>query len=224
MPQAARLFSDADHRRVTEAVAAAETGTAAEIVPAVARASGRYDRPEDVVGLWFALAAIAVVYSVRPQHATEHGSWDTFPTLLHLAVLLGAGVLGFLSGVILAARVGWLRRLFTPRRQMTEEVATRAQQTFFDRRVHRTAGRGGVLIYISLFEHAAAIIADETALAKLGQATIDELCRDLTERLPRDGVIPALCHTITLAGERLAPVLPRLDNDHNELEDRLIEW
>jgi putative membrane protein len=222
MQQAGRSFTDLDHRRVTEAVAAAEARTAAEIVPAVARSSGRYDRAEDIVGLWFGLAALAVVYLVWPPHVPEHGSWETGSTLGHLAALLAAAVCGFIGGALLADRVLWLRRLFTPRRQMTEEVLARAQQTFFHRRIHRTAGQGGILIYVSLHEHMAAIIADETALAKLGQATIDQLCQELTARLRKEDVVTAICETISLAGERLAPVLPRLEGDENELDDRLI--
>jgi len=200
MQRTGRLFTPDDHRRITEAVAAAEAGTAAEIVPVVARTSGRYDRAEDIVGLWFTLTAIAVVYLAWPPSVPEPGSWETGSTWLHLAALLAAGLVAFLVGTVIAAHVRWLRRLFTPRRQMSEEVFARAQQTFFQHRVHRTAGQGGVLIYVSLFEHMAAIIADETALAKLGQAAVDELCRELTARLRREDVLTAVCETISLTG------------------------
>ena len=45
-------FSDEQRRAVAQAVAEAEGKTSAEIVPVVATASGRYDRAEDIVGLW----------------------------------------------------------------------------------------------------------------------------------------------------------------------------
>ena len=97
------IFGDADRDRVNAAVREAESATSAEILPVVARSSGRYDRPED-----------------------------------------------------------WLRRLFTPHTQMREEVLSRAREVFFDQRIHHTGGASGVLLYVSLFEHMAAVIADQS--------------------------------------------------------------
>ena len=58
------LLSDSERLSVNQAISAAERRTAAEIVPAVARASGRYDRPEDIVGLWIGILACGVTYLV----------------------------------------------------------------------------------------------------------------------------------------------------------------
>ena len=85
-------------------------------------------------------------------------------------------VVGFVLGAALASHVGWLRLLFTPRRQMRDEVAARARAVFFDSRVHHTAGDTGLLIYVSLYERMAAVLADQSIMDKLGQAALDELC------------------------------------------------
>jgi len=211
-----------DRRRVNEAIAAAESQTAAEVVAAVAASSGRYDRPEDVVGLWTALVALAGVWFVWPVDVPEHGSWGPASHGLQLAAFIAAVVAGFVIGAIVAAKCWTLRRLFTSRLQMQEEVYTRARQTFFDRRIHHTAGGSGLLIYVSLFEHMAAIIADQTVLEKLGQPAIDELCRHLTTALGKHSPIDAICEVARDVGERLAKVLPRAADDRNELEDALI--
>ena len=52
MIKATRLITDADRQRINAAIADAELHTSAEIVPVVASASGRYDRAEDIAGLW----------------------------------------------------------------------------------------------------------------------------------------------------------------------------
>lgn len=223
MPRVASLFSAEDRQRITQAVTEAESRTSAEIVPVVAGSSGRYDRPEDLVGLWTAMLLMAGVWYALPERATsEPGSWGGPPDWIHLAALIAAAVAGFILGAIVGSRVGWLRRLFTPARQMREEVLGRSRHLFYDNRVHHTAGATGLLIYVSLFERMAAVVADEAVLAKLGQSALDDLCARLTADLRSAGFTAALCNCIQSAGNRLSPVLPRASDDVNELSDALV--
>jgi putative membrane protein len=220
--RAETLFTASDRAQINQAVAAAELKTSAEIVPAVAGSSGRYDRPEDIVGLWCALAALAGVWFALPKEAIEPGSWGHMSDIAKLGWLIAAVVAGFLIGAVLGSRIGWLRRLFTPRQQMRDEVLLRARQVFFDHRVHHTAGSSGILIYVSLFERMAAVIGDQLVLEKLGQPVLDELCGQLTGHLRTRNPTSAICETVRAAGERLGPVLPRATNDVNELPDALV--
>ncbi len=216
------IFGDADRERVNQAIQEAESATSAEILPVVARSSGRYDRPEDIVGLWFAALAMIIVWLVFPLPRIEVGNWDAPAPVWQLVALLAGALVGFVAGAFVGGRVDWLRRLFTPRTQMREEVYGRAREVFFDKRVHHTGGGSGVLLYVSLFEHMAAVIADQSILDKLGQEHIDKLCRELTQRLHEGTVIDALCGTATSLGRRLAPLLPRAEDDVNELSDALV--
>jgi putative membrane protein len=222
MQRASRLFTADDRARVSKAVAAAESRTSAEIVPAVASASGRYDRPEDVIGLWTGLIAMSAAWLLMPLESSEVGSWSGMPAGVQLAALIAAMIGGFVVGTVVGSRIGWLRRLFTARGQMREEVLARARAVWFDRRVHHTATESGLLIYVSLFERMAAIIADHNALEKLGQAGVDELCAELTARLGTENPTEAICRTIAAAGDRLATVLPRAHDDLDELHDALV--
>lgn len=217
---AKRLTAD-DFRRINEAVAAAESKTSAEIVPVLAAVSGRYDRPEDIVGLWFAAAALAVTWCFLPEHARA-GDWGAMPAWAHLLVLVLSVVVGFIVGAAMGAHLDPLRHLFTPSKQMRDEVLGRSRQVFFDSRVHHTAGRTGVLIYVSLFERMAAVLADDAVVEKLGQAALDELRDRLTAALRAQPLADAICHTITAAGPKLAAVLPRAEGDVNELPDALV--
>ena len=169
-------FSEADRQRVAQAIQEAESKTSAEIVPVIARSSGRYDRPEDIVGLWFGLLGIVLVWFFYPDARVKSGSWDSPEPVWELILLVCVTIGGFIVGAVLATRVGWLRRLFTPAKQMREEVYGRARQVFFDNRVYRTAGGSGVLLYISLYERMAAVIADQNVIDKMGQAQIDQTC------------------------------------------------
>jgi putative membrane protein len=124
--------------------------------------------------------------------------------------------------VVLAHLSGGLRRLFTPRSEQRAEVERAAREVFFDRRVHHTQGGSGLLVYVSLLEHMAVVLADEQVQEKLGQQRLDTLCNELVARLRKGAHTEALCHTIDQAGIALAEALPRLSTDRNELSDALV--
>jgi putative membrane protein len=215
------LFGPEDRKRVDEAVTAAESLSSAEIVPVIASASGRYDRAEDVIGLWLSVAALLLTWSFWPRTGSEPGSWGGFPAWVEVASYVVAVVGAFVLGSLLASRWTGLRRLATPRTQMRDEVLGGARQAFFDQRVHHTTGGTGVLIYVSLHERMAAVLADEAILEKLGETIVEELCRELTLRLRDQSPIDALCATIHLAGSRLREVLPG-DSSGNERPNSLV--
>lgn len=222
MKTASSLLGQEDRERVEAAVKAAEARTSAEIVPAVGTSSGRYDRAEDIAGVWLSALLLVVAWLVMPWERSELGDWGMSWAQFQLPMLLGALLAGFVTGAVLASRFWWLRRLFTPRREMREEVEKRARQLFFDQRIHHTSGATGVLLYVSLYERMAAVIADERATELLGQVQLDQLCLDLTTALRGGSVPEALSTVIAIAGEQLSAVLPRDANDGNELGDALI--
>lgn len=222
MQRASTLFSEQQKQQIAQAVAQAESKTSAEIIPAVASASGRYDRGEDLVGLWFGIAGMIVVWCALPQPAREVGDWGAWPAWANPIFLAGATLGGFIIGAVVASRVGWLRRLTTPNEEMADDVLRRAQHVFFDSRVHHTAGRTGLLIYVSLFEHMAAVVADQAVLDKLGNPALMELRDRLVESLRTQPPTEAICAAIQAAGEKLAPILPRAATDVNELSDALV--
>ncbi|MEX2214488.1 MAG: hypothetical protein WD768_10190 [Phycisphaeraceae bacterium] len=222
MPSTDSLFTQAQRDRVTAAVRDAESKTSAQIVPVIARASGRYDRAEDIAGLWLGIVFLIVAWFLYPLPQVEEDSWGGSPAVIQLMCMIIALIVGFFLGAILADKCRPLRRLFTPRRQMIDEVAARARMAFFDQTLHHTAGATGLLIFISLYEHRAAVLSDQAVLDKLGQPAVQSLCDELTAALKNGDTIEALCVTIALAGEKLGPVLPREAGDVNELDDALV--
>lgn len=222
MQPASSRFSSSDRQRINQTIQTTESLTSAEIVPVVATASGRYDRAEDLAGLWLGVLLVIAVSICWPTEAAEPGSWGTSPVAVQTLKLIGAILGGFLVGAVLCSKIAWLRRLFTPAVQMRDEVSQTARSVFFDNRVHHTQGGGGLLIYVSLFERMAVILADRQILEALGQPRLDELCHTLTQQLHQDRPTEALCLTIQAAGDMLKPVLPRSSSDVNELPDSLV--
>lgn len=222
MRRASANFSDNEKAQVVKAVAEAESNTSAEIVPAVATASGRYDRAEDIIGLWLGAILAVIVWLLSQGADVGKPDWGFSLRRLELPAILVALAVGFFIGAVVASRVGWLRALATPRRQMRAEVDARARQLFFDSRVHHTSRASGLLIYVSLFERMAAIIGDKTVIEKLSLPAIEELCGELTRSLKSGDITTAICSTVKAAGERLASVLPREAGDVDELPNSLV--
>ncbi|MEZ6063497.1 MAG: hypothetical protein R3C19_24375 [Planctomycetaceae bacterium] len=221
MQSASEFFSAEQRAQVAACVTSAESKTACEIVPVVASASGRYDRAEDIAGLWLAIVSAIAYWWMMPR-TIDTGRWGGLSTTAQTAILIVVMVASFVAGVIAASHIGWLRRLFTPRRHIQEEVNLRARQLFFDRRVHHTAGATGILIYISLWEHRAAVLGDKNVVDTLGQPFLDDLCRQLTELLRREHPTDAICQVVSAAAVQLAEKIPRTDDDVNELADALV--
>jgi len=220
MQRASEFLTKEEQASVEAAVAAAEGKTSVEIVPVVATASGRYDRAEDMVGLWLGGTLMVVLWFLWPVVPAEPGDWAASAPLNYLgwlAALLG----GFIAGAVVASRTGWLRRLCTPKREMAEEVERRAREAFFDQRIHHTAGGTGVLIYVSLYERLVCILADDAVLNVLPEGEIRRLCDELTAKLG-NAPAEALAATIASLGDTLAAPLPRADDDVDELANAVV--
>ncbi|MCA9013902.1 MAG: hypothetical protein KDA77_01100 [Planctomycetaceae bacterium] len=222
MQSAFNYLTEEQQKQVEQAVFSAEQQTSCEIVPVIATASGRYDRPEDIVGLWLTIITALTLWFLFPRTAGQTGDWGGMPVVVELILAVLLLILAFIIGAIAGSRIGWLRRLFTPRQQMQDEVAARAREIFFDKRVHHTAGGTGILIYISLFEHIAVALADQSVIDQLGQTFIDQLCQKLTEGLHSGDATAAICNVIQEIGEQAAAPLPRSEDDQNELQDLLV--
>ena len=207
MKKAATYFTTKEKERIENSVKLAERRTTAEIVPSLATSSGRYDRAEDIFGLLTGLAALAVAWLVfqktipaqwAPNGVLRIGLWES------IGIVAG----GFVLGATLASHAGWIRALFTPRRQMREEVRARAREVFVANRMYATNHGNGVLIYVSLFERMAVVLAEDHVIAKIGPDRLAVLRDRLIEGLREGHACRAYCETIRLAADALERHFP----------------
>ena len=116
-----------------------------------------------------------------------------------------------------------VRMALTPGATKTRRVRRQGLALFRVGAERRTAGRTGVLIYLSLAERRAEIIADaaihDQVAPDVWAAAMAALLADVREGRPGDGLVAA----IGQVGQVLAAHFPRQENDVNELPDRLVE-
>ena len=216
-----------DAAKVATAIREAESRTDGEIGAIVASVSDEYN---DVPLLWalaaallpLALAAVWPAMLVRLA-STIDGGWAREPsTRVMLTLLLGATALVFLLARLLFGLPA-LRIALTPAATRHRRVRRRAIMLFRAGTEQRTASKTGVLLYLSLAERRAEIVADAAIHSRTPQEHWGEamaaLVEDLRDERPGDGIAAA----IERIGAVLATHFPYTGTDPNELPDRLIE-
>lgn len=207
--------------QIAQAIAEVETHTSAEIVCAVSTESGRYDRAEGIIGIFFALVGLGAAHILHQQISASPGDWSV--SSLHLAWQAAAVVVGFVIGSLLASYVHAVRRLVVRRQEMRNEVRSAAIQTFALSAINTTEQRTGVLIYVSLFEKRLVILPDVKTEDALGQAVVHELCDQGIAGLKQGRTFETLLELVQRLGEILPAKMPADRTTHaNELADHVL--
>ncbi|HET9638501.1 MAG TPA: hypothetical protein VFP12_04770 [Allosphingosinicella sp.] len=220
-------FSEADHALVTEAVAAAERSSDGEIVTIVAARSDAYHD----VGLHYAVLAMLLVPTAGalvPQSWIDWGlalvfGWNaslSFRLLMLLLVVKMAIVF-----LIVRFAFAWMpmRMALTPASTKTRRVRRRAVELFRAGTEKKTRGRTGILLYLSLLEHRAEIVADEAIHSRVEPDVWGEAMAALIDGLKAGRPGEGMALAVGKIGEVLAKCLPPTLDNPNELPDRLIE-
>ena len=223
----AAMLSDADHDRVSAAVSAAEAGTAGEIVTIV---TDRSDGYWDVALAWAALIAATALLalSLAPDFYLGlidrlTGAWATAWTPGEIfAVALGVATLKFL-GMLLIQLWQPLKFWLIPPPVKARRVLARAVTCFKVGAERRTHGRTGILIYLSLREHRAEIVADAAIAGKVAPEVWGEAMAAMLVEIEAGRLADGMIAAVGKVGKVLAEHFPRAEDDVNELPDRLIE-
>jgi putative membrane protein len=197
-------FTKEQHEAVAAAIREAEQKSSGQIVCVLARASSAYTH---VPLLWASALAL-----LTPWPLIDFTPWSV------QRIFLAQLVVFLVAAVVFA----WLRLrlLLVPRAVQRSRAHHAAIEQFVVRRVAHTKNRCGILIFVSLAEHYARIIADEGIAQKVPNAEWQTAVDALVAHM-RGGDIAA---GFTAAIERCAAVLAAHappDGSPNELPDRL---
>jgi putative membrane protein len=210
-------FTDVEREQIKQAVRQAERRTRGEIVPIIVPASARYRESSYRTGLvlaWLTLTGLLTVevyWLPWGWHAGNAG-W----LLLTVVVAYGFGHwLGTIPSII---------RLVTPRERMANKVRLRAEQAFYRHGLHKTIGRTGILILVSLLERRVQVLADKAIHDRVPVGTWDGMVSGIVEGIRNGKATDAICETIARCGVLLAQVSPAGSGENpDELPDELIQ-
>jgi putative membrane protein len=198
-------ISKEDHDRIASAIRSVEAKTSGEIVCVLAKSSSQNTATPLFIS---AAIALAVPWSLMAFTAM------TVQRILSLQVLVFLAILLFLS-------LPRIRVLLLPRKARRAIAHQAAMEQFITRGVARNKDRAGVLIFVSLEERYARIIAGDDIARHVPQSewqtAVDALTRHMRDGRIADGFVSA----INACGRVLAQHFPRSRKSDDKLPDRI---
>ncbi len=200
------LVSQADAKRIADAITAAEAETSGEIVAVIAPESSSYLHAPF---LWAALVALAVPWPFV--------FWTWWP-IQHIYVLQVA----VFAALVVVLMYRPLRLALVPNSLKRKRAHRRAVEQFLAQNLHTTPGRTGVLIFVSVAERFAEVLADAGIHAKVPEGAWQTIVDDLTDHIGRDQADEGFVRAITAVGDHLARHFPPSSHDSRALANHLI--
>jgi putative membrane protein len=178
-----------DHSRIAEAIRAAEQKTSGEIVCVLARSSSEYHAVPVLAGT---LCALLVPWAL------------VFLTQWSVERILVAQLFVFVVATAICA-VTPLGMALVPRRIKRVRAHRAAMEQFHARGLGLLESRAGILIYVSLAERYARIVADDHLAAKISASewreAIDALTAHMKDGRTADGFVAAIARCGTVLAE-----------------------
>jgi putative membrane protein len=200
-----------DISEIVDAIKTAESTTSGEIVPMIVRRSSTIGHVPVIL-----LTLLALLFFVlngptkQAEILGDHWLW----------YLADIAVLTIITSF--SARWQWMQRLFTSRMDQAAQVDTRALVEFYESDIRNTKGATGILIFLSLMERHAVVLADKAINDQVPKDTWQELCDALVTGIKKKNLGSAIKNAIIRCSEIMTPHFPIRPDDENELQDRLI--
>ncbi|MDB5441353.1 MAG: hypothetical protein JWM33_3780 [Caulobacteraceae bacterium] len=219
-------LTERDRERITQTVAAAERGTSGEIRCVLAEQTADPHLPALLAGAGVALFLLPAIVLGWMQ-ISRMGGWD--------AGGMTSGQQEFSLGLYAAAQAAlflviwrfgvWhgLWRALTPADLLSARVHAAALAQFEALGLTATRDRTGILLYVSLADRRAEVLADIGIYAKAEPKVWDEVVALLVAGLKAGDPAAGFVSAVERTGEILAACLPPREDDVNELPDGLIE-
>lgn len=228
-----RSLSPSDLAAIQAAVREAEARTSGEIYCVVAEQSGHYGETPLAWAAGVSLLAPALLL-LGGVHVTVPDLFGGGWTAAQVGAAAEAAARNALVGAILLQAVLFaavaivvalrpVRLALTPRISKRHEVQRRAREIFLTKNLEATHERTGVLIFVSLAERMAELIADEGIAQHVEPHVWDRAMAALADGLKRGKPAAGFTAAITCCGEVLAERFPADPNNNpNELPDAVV--
>ena len=199
------LLSETGQRRVSAAIKSAEAKTSGEIVCVLARASSNY--------MSFTTAWSALISLIAP--------WFLIAlTNLSVQRIFLAQIAIFVV-LFLVLSESTLQRVLIPRAFRRATAHRAAMEQFMIRGMARKKNRASVLIFASLAEHYARIVADDGIASKVDRSIWQEAVQSLLDRAGAGDIAEGFVIAVEKCGLVLAEHFPPEPDQEQQLPDRI---
>ena len=198
-------ISEQDRKRISTAIRLAEAKTSGEIVCVLAQASSDTSALPILVAALFSLVLpwLLVAFTTMSVHRILS---------LQAIIFIALSVLLCLPSV---------RTALMPRAARRAVAHRVAMEQFTIRGIARKKERSGILIFVSLAERYARIVADEGIAARVPQSEWQEAIDVLVGHTKSGHIADGFISAIEKCGNVLATNFPRSDTSRDELPDQI---
>ncbi|MCB0835538.1 MAG: TPM domain-containing protein [Bacteroidetes bacterium] len=170
-------FSEADLKRIEEAVKKSEVGTSGEIVPVFVEKCGRYTASVYKGSLIFSLITFLILILID-RFVPGMSIYDP------LNYLFGVGLMGLAGGLLVYYVPAFQRSLVGPD-NLQEMAFHKANQFFLNEEVFKTRDRTGIMIFVAWFEHQVIVMADKGISKVVEQDSWDHIVDDMVKSIKK---------------------------------------
>ena len=197
--------------RIQNAITRAEATTRGEIVPMIVHRSSHVGHAPYLLAALGSIVALVIAIGLMAMHFSW---WHDF-------ILLVAAAMGFIVGLIVA-RLDVGQRFAIPFEDRLHQVERRAELEFYEAGLNKTAGQTGVLLFVSIMERRAVVLADQGISSKLPVEVWTDVVEDMTNGIRQGDMASGMIQGIQRCGDILSRHFPPVADDKNELMNRLI--
>ncbi len=212
---AKNFLTQEEQDRVTQAVKEAELQTSGEIVPMIVSSSYEYPKAILIAALFYSLP---LTYALA--HILSMYLWVDF---LHIHFFFPLFIPFFFLCYWLVSTCRFLSRMFISREEMAIEVEEEATKSFFLERLYETKENNGILLFISVFEKKAWILADRGINERIEPVEWQRIVDGLTAKIRRGNNAEGICEAIRSIGAILKDKFPYRRDDTDELHNLIIK-
>lgn len=206
-----KYLSEDELNKIEETISRVEESTRGEIVPVIVK------RSSTVGHVPLTLTLLLTLLLVVAELPFSDWLWVTPWVYLWPFVLVAI----YYCAHFLAKSL-WIQKVFVPERDEMNQVHQRAQLEFYSNRIHRTENGTGVLIFVSIMEKKAVVLADEGISKQLPPETWEKLVAALGEALHKGHWGHGFVQAIENCGEHLKTHFPITSPRQNELKNHLV--
>lgn len=216
IPRWASSFINASECDTIEAaVRRAELSTAGEIVPMLVRSSVDLNVPRRI--LFLSLLLVIAIGLNMLESVLQIDFYSTQGICLELVLGLIAAVVAFLLPIPAA-----LLKILISKYDIQQLVEARAELEFYRQGINGTDRHSGILLFVSLAERRAVVLADKMISGKLAPSTWDEVLATLLSGIRGGHAGRGFADAIDQSAKILAVHFPRQGDDKDELANRLL--
>jgi putative membrane protein len=196
--------------RLAQVIAECEKKTSGEIRLMLVKRSSPVGHVLPTLWLSFVVVALLILWFMR-SHFEFTPIW-LIPSVLLGAVLLAAAL----------ARCPFFQRLLVTSRDLQHNVWVRAELEFHREGLNHTQGATGILLFLSLFERQAVVLADRGISSRLKESAWEDVVEKIVQGARSKRLAARLEEAIRLCGDHLAEHFPSQPGDVDELSNAVI--